>query len=207
MAYSDFTLPQVLQTFRLTAQTTLNLFAQVPDAPASPTLRDFLDKNFTLALLINTEKARSEWLIAPVLGEVWQRCGGQISLYSGVDFNVDPEEGLTGWCDFLFGRGPQLPYVTAPAVCIVEGKNESIAGGLAQCAAEMVAAHRFNQRERNGIDTVYGVVTTGSSWKFLRLQPPVLAIDLHEYLISRVERILGILLHIVGPLPQPASAA
>jgi len=89
----------------------------------------------------------------------------------------------------------------------VEGKNESIAGGLAQCAAEMVAAHRFNQREGNGIDTVHGVVTTGSSWKFLRLRPPVLAIDRHEYLISQVERILGILLHIVGPLPQPASAA
>ena len=60
MAYSDFTLPQVLQTFRLTAQTTLNLFSQVPDAPVSPTPRDFLDKNATLALLINTEKARSE---------------------------------------------------------------------------------------------------------------------------------------------------
>jgi len=207
MAYSDFTLPQVLQTFHLTAQTTLKLFVQVPDAPVSPTLRDSLDKYATLALLINTEKARSEWLIAPILGEVWQRCGGQISLYSGIDFNVDPEDGLSGRCDFLFSRGPQLPYVTAPAVCIVEGKNESIAGGLAQCAAEMVAAQRFNQREGNGIDTIHGVVTTGDNWKFLRLHGSVLAIDLHEYLLGQVDRILGILLHIVGPLPQPGTAA
>ena len=43
-----------------------------------------------LALSINTEKARSEWLIAPLLAEVWERAAPRVSLYSGLDFNVDP---------------------------------------------------------------------------------------------------------------------
>jgi hypothetical protein len=207
MAYSDFTLPQVLQTFHLTVQTRLDLFTGVPDAAVRPALRDTLARNITLALAINTEKARSEWLIAPILGDLWESGRGQISLFSGVDFNVDPAEGLNGWCDFLVARGPQLPFVTAPVLAVVEGKNESIAGGLGQCAAVMVAADRFNRQAGNGIDTVHGVVTTGDNWKFLRLHGSVLVIDIPEYLISQVERILGILVHVVGPLPQPASAA
>jgi hypothetical protein len=206
MAYSDFTLPQVLQTFHLRMQTVPDLFVGVEDVAAGPVLHETLAVNARLALTINTEKARSEWLIAPILGELWRRANMQISIVSGVDFNVDPDEGLTGWCDFLVGRGPQLPYATAPVLAVVEAKNESIAGGLGQCAAEMVAVHRYNQREGNGIDTVYGVVTTGDNWRFLRLQPPLLTMEIKEYLLPDVDRLLGILLHIVGPLPQPAAA-
>jgi hypothetical protein len=207
MAYSDFTLPQVLQTFQLTLQTRPDLFADVPHAPIPPFLRDFLAQNTNLALAVNTEKARSELLIAPVLAEVWQRGRGQIAYFSGVDFNVDREAGLVGWCDFLFCRGPQVPFITAPVLCVVEGKNESIAGGLGQCVAEMVAAQRFNSHEGNGIEIVHGLVTTGSYWKFLRLHGAVVTIDINEYHLSQLERILGILLYVVGPLPQPASAA
>jgi hypothetical protein len=207
MAYSDFTLPQVLQTYHLRVETRLDLFAGVPDAPVRPALREALALNLPLALAINTEKARSEWLIAPVLGDLWQSGRGQISLFSGVDFNVDLAEGLNGWCDFLVTRGPQLPFITAPVLAVVEAKNESIAGGLGQCAAVMVAAQRFNREAGNGIETVHGLVTTGDNWKFLRLHGSVLAIDINEYLISQLERILGILVHVVGPLPQPATAA
>jgi hypothetical protein len=207
MAYSDFTLPQVLQTFHLTVQTRLDLFAGVPDIPVRPALRETLARNATLALAINTEKARSEWLIAPVLGELWQSGRGQISLFSGLDFNVDPAEGLNGWCDFLVSRGPQLPFVTAPVLAVVEAKNESIAGGLGQCAAVMVAAQHYNRQAGNGIETVHGVVTTGDNWKFLRLHGSVLAIDINEYHFTQVVRIMGILVHAVGPLPQPETAA
>jgi transketolase C-terminal domain/subunit len=52
---------------------------------------------------------------------------------------------------------------------IVEAKNENIKGGLGQCVAEMVAAQIFNEREANAIDTIYGAVTTGEIWKFLKL--------------------------------------
>lgn len=207
MSYKDFTLPRVQADFGLTIQTQPDLFGHILPVALDAAFLAMLTHQAKLGLSINTEKARSEWLIAPILAEFWRRTGEQGSLLSGVDFDVDPDAGLNGWCDFIIGRGPQLHYVTAPVVCVTEGKNESIANGLGQCAAVMVAAQRFNQREANGIDTVYGIVTTGSNWKFLRLGASVLAIDLNEYLLSQADRILGILLHIVGPLPQPATAA
>ena len=68
---------------------------------------------------------------------------------------------------------------------IVEAKNENIKGGLGQCVAEMIAAQRFNEREGNAIDTIYGAVTTGEIWKFLKLAGAVASIDLSDYYIVR----------------------
>jgi len=85
----------------------------------------------------------------------------------------------------------------APVLIIVEAKNESIQSGLGQCIAQMVAAQLFNEREGNAIKTVYGAVTTGSVWRFLRLRETTVWIDSIEYYISTVEYILAILLSIV----------
>jgi len=127
---------------------------------------------------------------------------------SGVDFNFDKEAGLTGVVDFLIGKGPQVSFVTAAILSVVEGKNESIPGGQGQCAAEMVASLRFNQKAKTGIDTVFGVVTTGSNWRFHRLHNNEFAIDTREYVTAEVDQILGILLHIVGMNPaQPIDTA
>src|SRR5262249_10367533 len=153
------------------------------------------------AVATNTEKARSEWLIAPLLGEMWRHDESRISVLSGVPFDVDAEAGLVGRCGFVIGRPPPLHYVTAPVVGIVEAKNEDIPGGLGQCAATMVAAQRFNQRQQTGIDIIYGCVSSGTEWRFLRLMGSVLTIDANEYQISQADLILGILLHMVWPSP------
>jgi len=84
--------------------------------------------------------------------------------------------------------------LNAPVVTIVEAKNENIIGGLGQCIAEMVAANIFNVKEHNDeILKVYGVVTTGTTWKFLRLESDIIYIDLSEFYIDRPGKILGIL--------------
>src|SRR4051794_21741685 len=180
MAYSDFTLPRVQAEFGLTVRTASDLFADVPPAPLDPAFRATVFRQSRLALAINTEKARSEWLIAPVLGELWRQASDRVSLYSGVSLDADVPAGLCGRCDFIIGRPPQLHYVTAPLLVIVEAKNEDIAGGLGQCAAAMVGAQRFNLREQTGIDTIYGCVSDGTEWKFLRLAGTTLTIDLTE---------------------------
>jgi hypothetical protein len=207
MAFSDFHYPEVLPTFGLQVDTSLDLFAQVPDVATGPALEQTLRRNAPLALTVNTEKARSEGLIAPLLFDFWHRYQGRISLFSGAEFNVDPAAGLSGYCDFLLCRAPQQPMIIAPVVVIFEAKRENIQDGLGQCVAGMVAAQRFNQRADNGIDAVYGSVTTGSQWKFLRLHRTLLTLDLSEYSIVQTDRLLGILTHIVGPMPQPAAAA
>ncbi|WP_242057831.1 MULTISPECIES: hypothetical protein [Nostoc] len=59
--------------------------------------------------------------------------------------------------------------------------------------AEMLAAKLFNEREGNNIKTIYGTVTTGTTWKFLKLIGQVVEIDLGEHYISDIGKILGIL--------------
>jgi len=76
----------------------------------------------------------------------------------------------------------------------VEAKNENIKTGFGQCVAEMIAAQLFNEREENAIKTIYGVVTIGTIWRFLKLEGNVVDIDLTEYYIKNVNKILGILL-------------
>lgn len=126
-----------------------------------------------MALAINTEKARSETIISPVIIEIKNMFTEEISLFSGVDFNVEPEQGLNGVCDFIISKSPEQLFITSPVVTIVEAKNENIKLGLGQCVAEMIAAQLFHQKEVNYIDSIYGVVTTGNMWKFLKLQDSV----------------------------------
>ncbi len=57
----------------------------------------------------------------------------------------------------------------------------------------MVAAQIFNQQAATEIQTIYGTVTTGSIWQFLKLEEQTLTIDLSEYYLTDVNKILGIL--------------
>jgi activator of 2-hydroxyglutaryl-CoA dehydratase len=76
---------------------------------------------------------------------------------------------------------------------LVEAKKEDILAGLGQCVAEMVAAQIFNEREGNEISVIYGTVTSGTNWKFLKLEGKVVEIDLVEYYLTDVNKIMGIL--------------
>ncbi len=138
-------------------------------------------------------------LITPVLLDLWRQAQSQISLFSGTEFAVDEARGLTGYCDYILSRSKEQLTINAPVVMIVEAKNENIKGGLGQCVAEMIAAQLFNEREGNAIDTIYGVVTTGEIWKFLKLVSAVASIDLSDYYIVRdVPKILGVLWQGIG---------
>ena len=101
MAYSDFTLAKVKEAFALSVEEGQNLFSAI--AGVSPTERLMLtfEENILLATSIGTEKARSEFLIAPILSEMRRQTDYQVSLFSGTDFNVDPNQGLVGYCDFV----------------------------------------------------------------------------------------------------------
>mgnify|MGYP007070996250 CR=1 FL=1 len=208
MAYSNFTLAQVMHDFGLTAGTAAELFPEVPPAPLSHETAAILRRNVPLALLIGNERARSELIVAPVLADLWERTGRRISLYSGAALDVNPDEGLNGVCDYLIGRPPQLPDISPPFLVVVEAKRDDIPGGYGQCAAAMVAALQVNAREKTGVGTVFGCVTTGSLWRFLRLTGRHLDIDLTEYTLTQADRVLGVLLHMVGHNPTaPAAAA
>jgi len=88
--------------------------------------------------------------------------------------------------------------VSAPVIIIVEAKKENINAGLGQCVAEMLAAQIFNEREGNEIPAIYGAVTTGTIWKFLKLQAQIIEIDLGEYYLNDVNKIVGILASVIN---------
>ena len=195
MSYSEFKLETLVKDFKITLREVSDLFTECPEVQPSDHLRLTLSQNLNLAVAMNTEKARSEMIISPILLEIKRRMYDRISLFSGVDFTVDSEKGLNGICDFLISYSSEQLFVRAPVIALVEAKNENLKSGFAQCMAEMLAAQLFNQREGNDIPIVYGVVTIGTLWRFLRLTDQTIELDLTEYFIKDISKILGILLH------------
>ena len=193
MPYSDFTVKKVQEAFQIQLHETTGLFAGIPGKEASAHLLETLRENVSLAAAINTEKARSELIIAPILVEIKKQHKEALSLFSGVELTVDREKELSGFCDFFFSRSPEQLYVRAPVVMIVEAKNENIMSGLGQCIAEMIAAEMFNEQEGDSINKSYGVITSGNLWKFLKLEGRDVFIDLDDYGIKELAGILGIL--------------
>lgn len=105
--------------------------------------------------------------------------------------------GLNGICDFLIGKSPEQLFIEAPTMIVVEAKKEDINGGLGQCVAEMIAAQRFNEKNGYFVNKLYGCVTTGNLWKFIKLEEQTVTIGLREYSLPPVAEILGILVSFI----------
>lgn len=198
MPYSDFDLKKVKQKLGIKLIEKQGAFFSISSVDVNQYFRETLQENVPLARAINTEKARSELIISNVLVEVRKILKHKISLFSGVEFNVDKEKGLNGFCDFLISASEEQLIISSPVIAVVEAKNENIIGGLGQCIAEMYASKIFNQEENNNLLKIYGVVTTGTAWKFLKMDDGIVYIDMDEYLIEFPEKIIGILLEMVA---------
>ncbi len=207
MPYSQFSLDVIKTNFGISIAETIGTFADIPEVSYSDFLSETLRYNVPLALAINSEKSRSEMIVAPILIELRKQLANQISLFSGKEFNVDIEKGLSGFCDFLISLSPEQLLIESPVIALVEAKNDNIESGLGQCMAEMLAAQLFNQRKGNDIERVYGVVTTGSIWKFMKLEGQAIEIDLNEYFLNQVGKILGILRSCIESENQSTTAA
>ncbi len=193
MSYSDYkTVESIREKFKISVVSGESQFSDTMEIPSGNLLTETLKDSIPLALNINTEKARSELIICPVLMEVRRLLHKKISLFSGVDFNVDENLGLSGYCDFILSNSPDQIFIDYPVVCIVEAKNENIRSGYGQCIAEMIAARIFNDQRGISLKYILGVVTTGSNWRFLKYEDNVVTVDYDEYLISQVGKILGI---------------
>lgn len=193
MPYSQFTIEQIKSSFGIRLSEQVGIFGNIPEASYSNFLSETLDYNIPLALAINSDKSRSELIVMPILIELRKQFSNQIGLFSGKEFTVDSQKGLNGFCDFLISKSPEQLIIEAPVIAIVEAKNDNIETGLGQCMAEMIAAQLFNHQKGNEVQKVYGVVTTGSLWKFMQLEDQTITIDLNEYFLGNVGKIVGIL--------------
>ena len=193
MAYSNFTLETVRKTFQLEADEAADLSSGIEPVPPSEYLITTLARKVPLALAIGTEKASSELIVADILVELRENFEHRISFFSGIDFSVDAESGLTGVCDFLVSLSPTQFHLEAPIIVLVEAKKDNPVLGFGQCVAEMLAAQRFNAERGNDLPCIYGAGTTGTMWQFLKLEAQRLYIDSAIYSIGQCDKILGIL--------------
>jgi len=188
-SYSDFTLDHLQVMFGLkNGKRALNLANQM--ITPSQWLNDALEKSQLVRL--NSEKAKSEWVIAPILLELASYNINKFNIFSGNTFDVDPSQALKGRCDFILTKNLSLT-ITTPIIAIFEAKDDSLERWLGQCGAEMYAARLFNQTNNEPIEIIHGVVTNGYDWLILRLEGDMLWVDTVQYSYRNLPELLGVL--------------
>ena len=195
-------MPKSYSSFTYEDLDKLNLKVQLIQAftdinPIEPT--DFLVQTLDInsRQVLATEKAKSEFIIAPILYEIARKNKEKVSFFSGYNFNVDKELGLKGFCDFIFTKYPRITVIKEPVLCVVEAKNDNVEKGIPQCIAEMYAARLFNEKRNKDIKVIYGCVTFGFQWVFLKMENDLVLRDDKIYEFNELPFILGILQHII----------
>ena len=198
MAYSDFTVGKVKQAFGIQTIEGTAFFPTISPVAPTSTLLEVLEENLPLAVALPSEKAKSELLISPILVEVRKHLKRQVSLFSGQDFTVNAEVGLSSSCDFLISRSPEQLEIESPVVVLVEAKKAEINSGMGQCMASMVAAQQFNQQAGEEPKPVYGCVSSGLLWRFLKLEHKQMTVDMKDYSLEPISDLLGKLVWMCG---------
>lgn len=99
--YSDLTLDEVRNRFKLKVVRPI-MFERVKPVEPNAALRSAIDNGFVVSMV--SEKARSEFIVVPILLFIREIHHDKISIYSGVKFDVEPEKGLRGNCDFILSK-------------------------------------------------------------------------------------------------------
>jgi len=199
MAFSEFTLDTAVRSLGVTVGEA-DLFPGLAPAAVPEWLPGWLARGTRLALI--SEKARSEFIVVPILLAAKELSGGKLAIFSGQRLDVDASRGLTGECDFLLALGPSVPPLRAPIVAVVEAKKNDVEAGLGQCVAQLVAAREFNGASR-GPAPVFGCVTTGEAWQFLRLDGDAVALHAARFYLDNVAGVLGAILAAVSEARPP----
>jgi len=202
MAFSDFTLESATRALGVSVREA-DLFPALAPAAVPGWLPGWLARGTRLALI--SEKARSEFIVVPILLAARELCGDRVAIFSGQRLDVDAARGLAGECDFLLALGPPVPPLRSPIAAVVEAKKNDVEAGLGQCIAQMVAARAFNEAAGRTGAPLYGCVTTGESWQFLRLAGDAAELDGRRLYLDNVAGVLGALLAIVAEAERHAD--
>ncbi len=190
MAYSDFSLDRLKKEFGINNKVQI-LFNDIEKSiKPSDWLKTTLEK--TSKVNAKTEKAKSETIVFPILLEIKDRNDDFISVYSGESLQADEERGLKGECDFIITKNIESYSINYPILQIVEAKKHDIDLGIPQCAAQMLGAKIYNEQNETEINSIYGCVTTGDNWLFLKLEDNTLIIDKHKYYFDDLEKLLSV---------------
>jgi hypothetical protein len=186
MEYSDFTLEQLKEAFNINNQ--VQVFEEFESVTPVTEISDWLKKSLAIAkeLPVRSEKARSELIVTPILIELREMNDKFFTYYSGDILNVDIERGLRGECDFIIAKDAKTFNISLPIFSVVEAKKSDISIGIPQCAAQMLGAKIFNEKKGKPLDVVYGCVTTGDDWQFMKLKGnTIYMVSVHNKLVDK----------------------
>jgi hypothetical protein len=193
MAFSDFTLADLEERFGINNQRK-SLFTVIE--PILPSEKLQLELAEGAEMPIKSEKAKSEWIVVPILKELRNRNNKFLTIYSGEILVADKEKGLIGECDFIIAKDTNTFDVSLPIFMLVEAKKNDMEEGIRQCAAQLVGAKAFNQKKGIALEKLYGCSTTGDDWQFLELSDQ-LYIDNRKYFLVELKELLGIFQQII----------
>lgn len=198
MAYGDFSFEDIEQKFGIK-----NKIKRLFDdfQPIMPSERLIEALEMANELPVRSEKAKSETIVFPVLIELRKLNNKFFTIYSGDNLNVDEAQGLRGECDFILSKDVGSFSINFPILQIVEAKKNDLELGIPQCAAQLIGAKIFNERKGIFLDSIYGCVTTGNEWVFLKLETDIM-IDNRIYYLNEIEEILAVFQHIIDYYKQ-----
>lgn len=137
-------------------------------------------------ITINSEIAKREFIIAPLLSELILRIDAKLS----IEYPIDVNEQLNGVIDYLIRSQQDL--------IVIEAKKGDLDRGFNQLAAEMIALDQYE--ENSHLDKLYGVLTIGEVWRFAILKRPEKTIikDINLFRFPQdIKEILSIFLEIL----------
>jgi len=167
MAYSDFTLEDLENKFGIKNRYEDLKFDIQPFEPSESLKQDLI---LARKLPVVSEKAKSEWIVVPILKELLNASNDFFTIYSGENLHVDGEQVLKGECDFILTKNIKTVNINYPILQIVEAKKNDIDLGIPQCAAQVVGTYFFNKKKGIDINKIYGCITNGDNWLFIKLE-------------------------------------
>ncbi len=194
MAYGDFSFDDIESKFGIKNKVKRLFDDNLPPLEPSPNLKYALD--MAAELPIRSEKAKSESIVFPILVELRHRNQNFFTIYSGDNLSVDNTQGLNGECDFILAKDVGSFSINFPIFQIVEAKKNDIDLGVPQCAAQLVGAKLFNEKKGVKIDHIFGCVTTGNEWLFLKIDSE-LTIDSRIYYLNELNELLAVFQQII----------
>jgi len=198
MSYSDFSLKDLQNKFGVKNKVT-QLFPKFEAIEPSEWLKITLHK--TSQLNVRSEKSKSETIVFPILLEVRDRNNNYITIYSGDNLNADADNGLNGECDFIITKDVGTFDINIPIIQMVEAKKNDLEIGVPQCAAQMIGAKIYNEKNNIKINNIYGCVTTGDEWLFLKLGDDLI-IDKRKYFLNELGELLAVFQYIIEECKQ-----
>ena len=192
--YSSFTFEKIRKKFNIKSKRK-RLFNDIKPIEISDWLKNFL----TLAeeLSVKSEKARSEFIVVPMLIELRELNNKYFTIYSGDNLNADADNDLKGECDFMLAKETGSADISLPIFQLLEAKKHDIDEGLPQCSAQMIGAKVYNEKHDIKLEKIYGCVTNGDDWQFLKLENNEIIVDTRKYYLGNIGEVLGVFQQII----------